>query len=360
MNNSITFLISSLAGGGAEKISVALANSFQLNKRKVEFIVLNLKNEIYYDDLNPKIKKLSLHSRHARTSFFPLIKYILKNNPDKFLVFNHELALVLVLLKIILFKNFKIYSRNISTLSKKLDIETSIWHGYFKKNFLKLLYNKVDKIIAQSEGMKDDLINNFNLSKRKIEVIYNPYTTNKVSSSSITTSTNEEILYIGRLEKIKGLNYLLEAFTIVLNDHPNLKLRIVGQGSLFSILQKDCENKGITKKVIFEGFKKETAPFFENAKLTILTSLYEGFPNVLVESITYGTPVVSFDCKSGPSEIIEDGINGFLVNYLDIDDLVEKISKTLNYKWDKSRIIESSKRFSLDNAVSKYLRICNT
>lgn len=94
--------------------------------------------------------------------------------------------------------------------------------------------------------------------------------------------------------------------------------------------------------------------YYSNAKVTVLTSLYEGFPNVLIEFIALGTPVVSFDCESGPSEIILDGKNGYLVKYLDIEEFTQKLDLALKTNWDAKAIINSSKRYSKEIIVNKY------
>ena len=91
-------------------------------------------------------------------------------------------------------------------------------------------------------------------------------------------------------------------------------------------------------------FQKNIIPYYLYAKATILTSFYEGYPNVLIESIALGTPVVSFDCKSGPSEIIQNNKNGYLVRYLDVEDLKDKISQILITNFNREDVINTVKK----------------
>ena len=98
-------------------------------------------------------------------------------------------------------------------------------------------------------------------------------------------------------------------------------------------------------------------PYYLYAKGTLLTSLYEGYPNVLIESIALNTPVVSFNCPGGPSEIIKDGVNGFIANYLDIDDLSNKIKKVLQTEFNSKDLKNSLKKNQINNVYLEYSKL---
>lgn len=93
--------------------------------------------------------------------------------------------------------------------------------------------------------------------------------------------------------------------------------------------------------------------YYSKASVVLLTSLYEGFPNVLVESLTLGTPVVAFDCPNGPNEIINSN-NGLLVNYKDVNDGVEKLNKALSQEWDYVEIAKAASIYSEEYIVNIY------
>src|SRR5690606_14702881 len=147
------------------------------------------------------------------------------------------------------------------------------------------------------------------LSDRSV-VIHNPVASHieTHAKTQIKASVSGKyILCIGRLEEVKAVHYASEASNLISPKYPHLRLKCVGKGSLESKLRLQAAKFGISDKVDFEGFQCEVIPYYSDAALTLLTSKYEGFPNVLIESIVLGTPVVAFDCPSGPREILDYG-----------------------------------------------------
>lgn len=353
----ITLFVSSLGGGGAERTCVIIANSLVNFGHRVDLVVLNLDNSKYLNDLNSKVRLVNLKRKHARTSFWPLYNYLKASKAKKLLVFNHEIAVILVLIRIIFKLKVKIYARIISTLSQLEKNATGLWHGYLKNIIVKYYYRKIDYFIAQSEGMKLDAIENYSINPNKIFTINNPVVTEHRQAYLKAGPPKKQLLFIGRLEKEKGLKYLFQAFARITKNYPSIKLIIAGEGSQKSELTGYAKDLNISSNICFIGFQRDVYPLYRESIATVMTSLYEGFPNVLVESIACGTPVVSFDCLSGPREIIIDGLNGFLVRYLDVDHLEEMITKALNKPWDPESIVQASRPFHIDNIIPKYLQL---
>ena len=134
---------------------------------------------------------------------------------------------------------------------------------------------------------------------------------------------------------------------------------MVGEGELIQELEEQIMKRQLSEYIIIEGFQNDLIPFYTRAKATVLTSLREGFPNVLVESISVGTPVISFNCPSGPKDIIIPNVNGILVEHLNVDDFSKAIIDIVNsnIKFDKQKVIDSSKRFSSEKVILKYEEI---
>lgn len=361
MSKKITLVIGGLRGGGAEKVCVTLANGLAERDYKVELVVLSLKGAIRDKELSAKVDLISLGVGHARYSAPALWRYLRSSHPDTVLSFNRQISVVIGLLRKLTGINFKLVSRNIIFLSMAESNKKGLWHGFISKHLIIKFYALSDLIVAQSYAMKDDLITYLGLPESRVKVIHNPVSQEIVDFSLTHNLNNYEkkdyILCVGRLEEQKALHYAINAFASIAHDYPRFKLKIVGKGSLEHQLKKQVSALGLTDRVDFEGYQADMIPYYLSAKVTLLTSLYEGFPNVLVESVALGTPVVAFDCPSGPSEIVHDSINGFLVPYKDEVKLTDAIKKALNTDWPLESVIKTTEAFQLDGVMSKYIKV---
>ena len=358
MKKRITFLISSLTGGGAEGVCVNIANGLTEQGWQVDLVVLHLNNAVYYNRVSNKVNLVVLGVKHARFAFNPIRKYLHANKPEKVLVFNYELAVLLVMVRGLMRQFFKIIARNINTLSQQRQTAKGFWRKQVVQRLIDSLYCKVDYVINQCESMEMDLLRLFPELKGKTNVIYNPV--NKIIEDAAKqidfskVKKQDYLLCVGRLEPQKSFHYAIESFAGVANDYPSLRLKIVGQGSLEQVLKQCAIDLGIEERVDFEGFQKDMVDYYLHAKATLLTSEYEGFPNVLIESITLGTPVIAFDCPSGPREIIENGVNGYLIDHLDIGGLIFSLNNMLSKNFQIELLLESANQFGVANIIHSY------
>lgn len=364
-SKKITLLISSLSGGGAEGVCVNVANGLAENGWTVDLVVLNTNDAAYLNRISEKVNLIVLRVGHVRQAPRSLLRYIYKEKPKTILAFNYELAVLLVILRSIFRFKIKIIARNINTLSHK----RSQYKGWRRRLIVKPLidacYSKTDHVINQCQDMRDDLISVFPQLADKASVIYNPVAKHVEEYAKAHDLTqiekNNYLLCVGRLEKQKAFHYAIESFAGIANDFPTLRLKIVGQGSLEQSLKQCAQDFGVADRVDFEGFQADVIPYYLHARAILLTSLYEGFPNVLIESITLGTPFVSFDCPSGPREIIENRKNGVLVEYLNTEALRDRLNQFLSSKeMTRESVLETASRFSLLSAVSQYEDVINS
>jgi glycosyltransferase involved in cell wall biosynthesis len=285
-----------------------------------------------------------------------MISFIKNNNIKTVLVFSYEISLILLFIKKLYHKKFRIFSRCINTITYERKYEKNFFRKYIVHTLIKFFYHNVDYIIAQSNKMAEDLKNNYYVKESQITVINNPLSQQYEEELEYNWEIKKEnyILFIGRLEKQKGIYMLLDAFNMLKND--KIKLVIVGEGSEKNNIKKKVELLGLSNRVQFIDFTKSTIDYYRKARVTVLSSYFEGFPNVIIESLACGTPVVSYDCPSGPSEIIQNKINGYLVKYLDVNDLAKKIDKSLVRQWQTKLIKNTAMKYKCEVIMKKYIR----
>jgi len=359
-NKKVKFLISSLAGGGAEGVCVNVANGLAEQCWQVDLVVLHLNNAAYHDRVSDKVNLVALGVNHARYAGLPLLKYVRNQKPETVLVFNYELAVMLVMLRSLFRFKTRIIARNINTLSQKRNQAQGFWRKYVVKPLIDGFYCKVDHVINQCNAMREDLIALYPQLAAKSSVIYNPvakHIEDYAKTHDLSQVEKQDyLLCVGRLERQKAFHYAIESFAGVVNDFPGLRLKIVGQGSLEQELRQCAIDFDVADRVDFEGFQKDMIPYYLHAKAAVLTSHYEGFPNVLVESITLGTPIIAFDCPSGPAEILEDGKWGRLVPVGDVEALADAMAATLDDELHPN-VSARAADFSVDRAVDGYLKV---
>lgn len=356
--HSICILNNTLNSGGAEKNCVVLCNELVKRGFDVELWITRLGNTPLLQLIDERVKIKSIPGKRVRNSLITLKDMMVDCKSKIFLIYNIELMVPAYFINKLYNLQLKIVARSITTLSMDYNTQSILGKMIWFK-LISYTANKIDYIIAQSTGMKEDLMKSFNVSESKIKIIPNPAYNFTNNTPKLNSTKNKEILYVGRLTEVKGMNYLFEAFQIAKRSIPDLSLTIVGNVAILEDLKNLVIKIGLTDSIKFEGYKNDLPIYYINARATVLTSLVEGFPNVLVESISYGTPVISFDCPSGPKDIIIPNVNGILVEHLNVKDFAQAIIDVVNenIKFDKNKVIESSKRYNLDSIITQYERI---
>jgi glycosyltransferase involved in cell wall biosynthesis len=164
---------------------------------------------------------------------------------------------------------------------------------------------------------------------------------------------NKILLAVGRLENQKGFDFLIDAATELKKRLPGWKIKIYGKGSLEKDLRAQIKFNGLEDFVFILPPEKNIEKIYAESSIYVMTSRHEGLPMVLIESQACGLPAVSFDCPNGPDEIIENGKNGFLVEFQDNADLIDKIEKIATneklYLEMQNESVKLSKRFSTES-----------
>ena len=201
---------------------------------------------------------------------------------------------------------------------------------------------------------KIKLINNPLKKKKNYKIKKNLFLTKKIWGQD----TKYRILNVGTLKDQKDHFNLIKAFYL-LKSNQNCKLLIIGDGPLKNKLNSYVKDKKLNNKVTFISFKADLKIYYETADLFVSSSRWEGFSNVIAESLGYGLPIVATDCKSGPSEILKKGKYGTLVPIENSKKLAVAIYKNLRKKHNKKLLIKRSLDFEISKISNQYLKIIN-
>ena len=168
------------------------------------------------------------------------------------------------------------------------------------------------------------------------------------------------IMAMGRLEPQKGFDLLISAFARVADRHVKWRLRIVGEGAERAVLEQMARRFQLASRIEFCGWRDEPSPILRDAEFFVLSSRWEGFPNALLEAMSCGLPAVSFNCPSGPAEIIRDQVDGLLVPPEDTEELAAAMDRLMSSPERRralgSRAIEVVERFSASAVHSAWDR----
>ncbi|MFB0924813.1 MAG: glycosyltransferase, partial [Vicingaceae bacterium] len=214
------------------------------------------------------------------------------------------------------------------------------------------LYRNCSGIIAQTEIAKNEL--DFNTQNKNIKVIPNPL--REIITKNNFINTKKIILNTGRNVPQKNQLELLEIFSQC--SYKDWQLIILGSGPLHQELIVKTRELNLQNNVQILNFSHEVDTFYAEAKIFAFTSLYEGFPNALIEAMAHGLPCVSYDCPTGPKDIINNNVNGYLVPLFDKQKFVEKLSDLMKNEELRSVFSIESKKvnqlYSLDKISEKY------
>lgn len=349
----VLFLTPSIGSGGAERQLVRLCN--YLNKRKIEVTIAalrvgggyedSLENNIKIDYLNSRIIKSSLLSHLLGRMMLPGL--ILRHEPD--VIHSNQGLLNIICIKAC--ESIKYKGRVVLGIQNNLTSELegipypvrNKWRGAVLNSF-----KMADKIIALSRGVASDLFRHSPELEKRTTVIYNACVDDNIRNLMQKPITDMKkpnvpvLLACGRLVHQKDYPTLLRAVKIV-KQHMPIEVWILGEGPLRKKLERYAESLGIYDNIRFLGFQKNPFKFFAATDVFVLSSVYEGFGNVIVEAMACNLPVISTNCPFGPNEIIQHEWNGILTQPGDYEGMAKWILKLLADKTLRITLTDNAK-----------------
>ncbi len=354
VKRKILFVIPSLNGGGAERVITHLVNHINRDKYIPQLLLIFDTTHLYLKNLKDDVQIIHLNiSPKAKYYFLQTLIGILTQKPD--IVFMGLSGInVLISPFIPLFRRIKWIARETSTLSKHVTNKRMLYlHRHFYKNY--------NTLIAQSETMANDLITNFNIPKEKIRIINNPIDTHFIDIKLQETKQPEfpekkiNLLICGSIKPVKGQDSLIKSFA-ELKERDNFHLTIIGESTddtFNSNLQTLIRNYNIEDKVSFRGFHENSYIWLNKANIVVSSSRYEGFPNVVLEALYCGTPVL-INNYGVAKEIITDGVNGYIFDF-DKGNFEEKLKAALKRSFVSNKISKDTKeKYAVEKIMKEY------
>ena len=367
----IAFTIDSMYNsGGMERILTTIANHLSQNYT-VYIITAFQKDRPYFYRLDNKVHSFDLGVVVPNVSgftFYAPVKKAYRMRLKEFLFSEHfDVVTSLGGLDLDFLPKIHDGSKKIVWFHFAIDIAKTTWikgkdiKSRFIANLITLrrIYyaRKYDKIVVLS---KTDLRRWLRYTN-KVVTIYNPVTIFVDGSSECKS---KRVIAVGRLDYQKGFDYLIKAWKQIYKEYPDWKLDIYGDGPLRKELEVQIKDNGLSHVLHLQGVSSNIVKEYQNHSFIVSSSRAEGFPLVLIEASACGLPIVSFDCPSGPSEIVEHGGNGFLVSPVgNIDAMANRVmqlmaDKSLRQKMGR-RSLELSQRFKLENIAAEWIELYN-
>lgn len=363
--NRIAIFLPSLRGGGAERVMVTLANEFARREIKID-LLLGVAEGPYLSELSQSVNVIDLNVNRIAYAVFGLTIYLRKVKPDVLLSTMRHANIIAIMANKLSLTGTRVVVREANTLSVSLGRDPSFIDRLLPR-LMKVFYPMARHVVAVSIGVREELIKIAEVPESKISVIYSPVVTQELYEKSeeklqhawFNESTCPVIITAGRLTKQKDFKSLIEAFCIV-REKINVRLIILGEGSLRGELEKFASDCKFSDDISLPGFIQNPFPYMKAADLYVLSSLWEGLPNGLIQSLALGTSVVSTDCPSGPAEILESGKWGVLTPVADPEAMASAIILALEQKNNNqtSEAIQYCKTiFGSESIADKYFSL---
>ncbi len=344
-----------LSNGGAER--VLSETSFILENAGYEVHVIIMIDEVTYPYAGKLLNLGVLRSKKNGTvnkfnRYKTLRNYIVLEKFDALIDFRFRVNILQELLIYKLYKGIKIQTVNSGKYENYL----------FENKWLsERIFSQFDKIVCISKKQLEKIEQERHF--QNLVIIPNPIDITKISllQEQEIVVDFPYILAVGRLFPEKQFDQLVKAYAKSVLPQKGIRLLIIGQGYEKSKIQKAIDDSAMSQMVHLLGFQHNPYPYYKHAYFLVQSSLYEGLPMVLLEALATGTPVVAFDCFSGPSEIIRHQQNGWLVEDQNFEALTEAMNimyqDTDLYQLCKANAIKSISRFSPENVGKKWISL---
>lgn len=357
---TVAVFMSFSGDGGVERMVTHLLRGFIDQGVAVDLVLAKAKGSML-DRVPAEVNIIKLGTQHTFASLPALVRYLKSRQPRALLVAKHRAGIVAFIARRLARYRGRVILRLGTTVSAALKgknaIQKALWYGS-----MRFFYRGADAIVAVSEGVRQDVLMITHLPPEKITVIRNPVVTpamqvmaqQPVDHPWLQSGSVPVILASGRFTRQKGFKDLIQAFARVHAQLP-CRLIILGRGREQQDYEQLAAQLNVAEAISLPGFVANPYAYLAHAQLFVLSSYWEGSPNVLTEAMALGVPVVATDCPSGPREILRDGRYGPLVPMGDIEGLAQAMLMTLRQPLPAAKLHEAVADYHVDVSAAAYL-----
>jgi GalNAc-alpha-(1->4)-GalNAc-alpha-(1->3)-diNAcBac-PP-undecaprenol alpha-1,4-N-acetyl-D-galactosaminyltransferase len=342
---NVTFVVSSLAAGGAQRVMSLLANHWAQAGYRVTILAFSRSGVEPFFPLDSHVQYVPIGIEGESSNLLKGISNNLRrithlrrairvSTPQVVISFMDQENVLTVLA-----------TRRLGVpviVSVRVDPLTSTMGGVWR--FLRnRVYPFANRIVVQTCRVRESFPQKL---QDKVVIIPNPVLSPPPVTCPRLPASTHSMIAIGRLTEQKGFDLLIAAFSELSPRHPDWRLTILGDGPLRPELERLRDQLGLTGLIDFPGEVKQIHQYLEQADVFVLSSRYEGFPNSLCEAMACGLAVVATDCRSGPGEIIEDGINGLLAIPDNVHSLASCMDRLMSNEVERIRLGNNASRIT--------------
>ena len=363
----LLIFISSLRGGGAERVTVNLANHWATKGWDITVVTLSQRSSDFYE-LHPAVKRIELELAGKSTNVLAavwqnihrliVLRRVLRENQA-------DIALGMMNIPSVLLAMAAWRLPTLYTVGAEHIYPPQLPLGYLRDTLRCHTYGFLNAVTALTSEGKDWIETNTNA--QRVMVIPNAVTwplsgqEPRLNPSALHQSERRLLLAVGRLDEQKGFDWLIEAFSNLEDRHPDWDLVILGEGPSREKLEEQLRESGIEKRICLPGRAGNVAEWYESADLFVMSSRFEGFPMTLAEAMAYGLAAVSFDCDTGPRDIIRHELDGLLVPPGNVPELTAALDRLMSDDLTRQRFaeraVEVRERFSMERIAGMWEKL---
>lgn len=357
-SHPVSIFLPSVHGGGAERAMLVFAENLLRRGFEVDLVLANLEGP-WRDRLNPGMRVVNLGQSRMLRAVPKLVSYLRSHKPlALYSTITHANIAAACAARLARIECPVVVRQSNAPMSEG---RTSMG-SRIASRLIPHAYSLADGVIAVSQGVREELLVMRPTLAPRVRVVPTPVLTEDVRRLGAERPTHPWfadkdipiVVSVGRLQPHKGMFDLVQAFAEV-RKRRAARLIILGEGADRARIEREVKRLGLEECVALPGFTHNPFSSMNHANVFVLASHYEGLPNVIIQAMAFGTPIVSTDCKSGPAEILENGRFGALVPVGAIQDLANAIERALTSPKHEAARESAWQRFGAANATSMYL-----